>query len=244
MNSKGFFRYGSRLKCRWQSTTNTSFINAIEFNTLMKNCRESRSLAELEKGNEGPVAIAVSGGVDSMALTLLAHEWCSTRNVPLLAITVDHRLRPESTVEAKRVGNWLQQRDISHVITTCQWPTLQEKPSNQLQARAREMRYQLLKECCQKHGVKTLWFAHHWDDQMETILLRIGRASGINGLAGIPAQRMLSSEIQILRPFLSVRKSRLEATCEHIRFQQEWVNDPSNGKEAFDRVRVRKVERS
>ena len=127
------------------------------------------------------LAVAVSGGADSMALTLLAADWAAARRGSIVALTVDHRLRNESRAEAKQVAAWLAARGIEHKILA--WTG--EKPSSDVQAAAREKRYELLEDWCRRQGILHLLVAHNLDDQAETFLLRLGRGSGLYGLSGM-----------------------------------------------------------
>jgi tRNA(Ile)-lysidine synthase len=178
------------------------------------------------------VACAVSGGADSLALALLADQWARHRGGQAFVLTVDHGLRPEAADEARRVGAWLEGRGISHTILRWTGP----KPSGDIQAAARTERYRLLAEWCRDHGVLHLLLAHHRDDQAETVLLRLGRGSGVDGMAAMAAVAE-RPEVRLLRPFLAVPKDRLVAT---LRAEgQDWVEDPSNANTAFARVRLR-----
>lgn len=215
---------------------------------------------------EFPIAVALSGGADSMALTLLLREYLQQQRIrtPLLAITVDHRLRVESTEEAQEIGRIVKDRwDIEHVIAQCAWAAdeggggrhasnqlLPPKPrGSKLQEEARRYRYALLQQICREKRVRCLFVAHNLGDQLETVLFRLGRASGINGLAGIASVSPLfaeddttaaaSEEVTLMRPLLSISKPQLKETCK--RFKQQWVEDPSNEKLQFDRIRIRKV---
>lgn len=232
-----------------------------------------------------PIAVALSGGADSMALTLLLREHLRQQKIvtPLLAITVDHRLRLESTQEARDVGQMVSEAwGVEHVIAQCEWASgdndkesnLKRQPAkprgSKLQEEARRYRYALLQQVCREKQVKHLFVAHNLGDQLETMLFRLGRASGINGLAGIASVSTLSTsggdnggiaddegvsalsdedeakngasdaaQVQLVRPLLSISKAQLKETCR--RFKQEWVEDPSNEKLQFDRIRIRKV---
>ena len=180
------------------------------------------------------LAVAVSGGADSMALTLLAASWAKARGGEVLALTVDHRLRPDSTSEALRVGEWLAKAGIAHTILA--WEG--DKPAADVQAAARSARYRLLGEACAGQGILHLLLAHHQNDQAETLLLRLGRGSGLEGLAAMAPERSTAWG-RVLRPLLPVPRSRLEAT---LRQQgQDWVSDPSNHNQAFARVRMRRL---
>lgn len=174
------------------------------------------------------LAVAVSGGRDSMALALLAWDWVKARSGSLTALIVDHRLRAGSGAEARQARSWLRARGISARILA--WSG--QKPTGDVQAAARTARYALLEDWCRTHGVLHLLLAHHRDDQAETLLLRLGRGSGLAGLAAMPsiAER---THIRILRPLLYVGRERLAATLTAA--GQTWVDDPSN----FDTVRAR-----
>ncbi|MDR3516261.1 MAG: tRNA lysidine(34) synthetase TilS [Azospirillaceae bacterium] len=180
------------------------------------------------------LAVAVSGGADSLALTLLLAGWTAARQGSLLALTVDHQLRPESGQECRQLGVWLAARGIAHRVLTWGGP----KPETRIEARAREARHRLLADACRVQGIFHLVFAHHRDDQAETLLMRLARGSGPDGLAAMPAMRELSWG-RLLRPLLAVPHQRLVATC---RSQgQDWIEDPSNPSSCHARGRLRAV---
>ena len=184
------------------------------------------------------VAVAVSGGADSLALTLLADAWVRARGGRVTALTVDHGLRPEAAAEAAQVKVWLTARGITH--KTLSWQG--DKPQTGIQAAARRARYGLLLEWCRRHGVIHLLLAHHADDQAETVAMRQAKGSGPEGLAAmapvspppLPGPRWP----RLLRPFLSLRKERLEATLRAM--GQPWIDDPSNLDLTYERVRIRR----
>lgn len=167
-----------------------------------------------------------------MALALLAAHWARERGGEVLALTVDHRLRPDSSAEAETVAQWLAQAGIAHRILV--WEG--EKPSTDLQAGARQARYRLLGEACAAEGILHLLLAHHRDDQAETLLLRLGRGSGLEGLAAMAPERPTSWG-RVLRPLLSIPRAALEASLRQR--GQGWICDPSNSNTAFGRVRLR-----
>ncbi|EME68161.1 ATPase [Paramagnetospirillum caucaseum] len=180
------------------------------------------------------LGVAVSGGADSLALTLLAAQWAKARGGAVLALTVDHRLRPDSAAEAARVGAWLAGEGIVHRVL--EWDGA--KPDSDLQAAARAARYRLLGEACAAEGILHLLLAHHRDDQAETLLLRLGRGSGLEGLAAMAAERPTAWG-RLLRPLLPVPRQTLEATLR--RRGQDWIDDPSNRNGVFARVRLRRL---
>lgn len=180
------------------------------------------------------LAIAVSGGADSLAATLLAWEWVQKRGGELFALTVDHGLRPTSRLEAEEVHTLLTAKGIPHKILT--WEG--EKPTSRLQERAREARLALLAKECQIERIQYLILGHHLDDVGETRLMRLMRGSTLMGLAGMSAKRHVAG-VTLLRPLLNAPKAVLKDYLQ--RQNVPWCEDPSNEKEIFLRVRVRKA---
>ncbi|GAA0591413.1 tRNA lysidine(34) synthetase TilS [Caenispirillum bisanense] len=180
------------------------------------------------------LAVAVSGGADSLALTLLADAWARSRGGSVLALTVDHGLRPESAAEAAGVAAQLTARGTAHAVLPWQGP----KPAADIQAAAREARYRLLREACAARGILHLLTAHHRDDQAETLLLRLARGSGLYGLSGMAAESYLP-EVRLLRPLLPVPKATLVATCRAAGLG--WVDDPGNSGDRHARSRLRSL---
>lgn len=178
------------------------------------------------------LAVAVSGGPDSMALARLARDWARARDGTLLALLVDHRLRPESAAECAKVAEWLHGRGMASRILT--WPG--DRPLTGIQAAARGARYALLEAACRDQRILHLLVAHHFADQAETVALRAARGSGGAGLAGMAAVREVRG-LRLLRPLLAVPKARLVATLERERWP--WLVDPSNVEPRFARVRLR-----
>jgi tRNA(Ile)-lysidine synthase len=185
------------------------------------------------------VAVAVSGGADSMALTLLADRWAKSKHLRLVALTVDHGLRPGSGREARQVGTWLARRGIEHTILRWRGP----KPKTNRQALARAARYRLMASWLARHGVRHLLLGHQMEDQAETFLLRLARGSGVDGLSAMAPAVMApvwpQGEILLLRPLLQIPKARLRATLQAQR--QEWIEDPSNRDCSYGRVRMREA---
>lgn len=199
-------------------------IEADEFAGLMA------PLAPFERPPE--LAVGVSGGADSVALCLLAEDWARHRDGRAVALIVDHGLRSGSDDEARGVADRLAGRGIATVVL--RWEGA--KPETEVQAAARLARYRLMTAWCRHAGVLHLMLAHHRDDQAETVLLRLGRGSGIDGLAAMAAV-VETPAVRLLRPLLDVAKARLPAT---LRARGEpWVEDPSNVDPAFARTRLR-----
>jgi tRNA(Ile)-lysidine synthase len=178
------------------------------------------------------VAVAVSGGADSLALTHLAASWARERGGEALAVTVDHGLRPAAAAEAARVGTWLAAAGIAHAILRWTDP----KPVSDIQAAARAARYRLIADWCAERHILHVLLAHHRDDQAETFLLRLGRGSGVDGLSAMAPIRAYPGG-RLLRPLLDVPRARLEATLAAA--GRGWIDDPSNRDPAYARVRMR-----
>ncbi|MDR3325792.1 MAG: tRNA lysidine(34) synthetase TilS [Rhodospirillaceae bacterium] len=178
------------------------------------------------------VAVGVSGGADSLALCLLAEDWAHARGGHIVALSVDHGLRSESTEEMQQVSTWLNSYNIIHHILN--WHG--EKPTTGIQSIARKMRYALMCDWCINHDLLYLLLGHHQDDQAETFLLRLSRGSGIDGLASM-THSVYQEKIHLLRPLLDVSHERLIATLNSR--EQSWIEDPSNTNEIYNRVRFR-----
>jgi len=199
-------------------------ISQIEFTRLM---------ARLGPFEPKPrIAVAVSGGADSMALALLAASWARKAGGAVVALTVDHGLRPEAAAEARQVARWMRARKIAH--RTLRWTGA--KPDSNIAAAARVARYALLADWCRRNAVLHLLLAHHLDDQAETVLIRLARGSGLEGLSGMAAIAELP-DVRLLRPLLHVPRERLRVTLQKLR--QPWLEDPTNRDPAYTRVRVR-----
>lgn len=181
---------------------------------------------------EGALAVAVSGGPDSVALLALLAEWVGRDGPRLVAVTIDHGLRPEAAQEALMVAELCARLGIEH--HTRRWSG--EKPQSGLQEKARAARYALLAEAAKTSGATAIVTAHTVDDQAETLLMRMAAGSGLAGLAGM-AQRSAVNGIVLARPLLGVEKSRLIATCAARGLS--FVRDPSNDDLRFARVRWR-----
>ena len=158
------------------------------------------------------IVLAVSGGPDSIALMWLAARWrrALTRGPRLIAVTVDHGLRPEAAREAREVKR-LARSARSRRIGRMRWTGT--KPKTGLPAAARAARYRLLAQAARASGATHILTAHTRDDQAETLLMRLLRGSGIAGLAAM-ARESERDGVLLARPLLDVSKSQLIATLE------------------------------
>jgi tRNA(Ile)-lysidine synthase len=183
---------------------------------------------------EPALIIAVSGGPDSMALLALAARWRAglKRGPTLVAVTIDHGLRPESAREANAVKR--QARDLGVAHRTLRWTGA--KPRTGLQEAAREARYRLLSAEAMRAGAAKVLTAHTLDDQAETILLRLARGSGLSGLAAMARESDMFHTC-VVRPLLDLPKVRLIATLGQLGIV--YADDPSNRDPRFTRSRLR-----
>lgn len=177
------------------------------------------------------VAVAVSGGSDSMALAFLTHQWILKKSGRMTALIVDHGLRLESSKEASLVQEKLRHLGIeAHIL---KWHG--EKPTTRIQERARQKRYELLEAWCHRHHVLHLLVAHHGDDQWETVMYRLSKGSDLKGLMGMRPE-IHRAFGRILRPLLSFSKEDIKATLKEDGIA---IEDPSNQNEKFTRVKWR-----
>lgn len=179
--------------------------------------------------------VAVSGGGDSVALLHLAKDWADANGVEMVALTVDHGLRPESREEAEWVAVQCAGRGIPHDILN--WHSDPSERGN-LSAAARNGRYELMSARCSALGVATLLTGHTEDDQAETFLLRLARGSGVDGLAGIPESVELHG-VTVMRPMLDIAREELRAWLRGR--GMGWKDDPTNDDASYDRVKARQA---
>ena len=180
------------------------------------------------------IVLAVSGGPDSIALMWLAARWrrALARGPRLIAVTVDHGLRPEAAREARDVKRLARSLDLPH--RTMRWTGA--KPKTGLPAAARAARYRLLAQAARTSGATHILTAHTRDDQAETLLMRLVRGSGIAGLAAM-ARQSERDGVLLARPFLHVSKSQLVATLKKAKIG--FADDPTNRDPNFTRPRIR-----
>lgn len=184
------------------------------------------------------IALACSGGLDSMALLSLAHAWSAQHRIPLHAFHIHHGLSPNADA-------WL-----THCAHACAALGIAfdhrrvavARGKDGLESAARKERYRTLGDLCLAHGAPLLLTAHHLDDQAETILLQLLRGSGPAGLSGMDAANRApgllgSAELVMARPLLSVARGQLEGYAAEAGLS--WVEDESNSDPRFARNALR-----
>ncbi len=178
------------------------------------------------------LGVAVSGGGDSVALLHWLADWADRCGCKICAITVDHGLRPEAADEASQVAAQCAKLGVSH--DTLRWTGW--NGAGNLQNEARRARYRLMADWAAQNGVCDIALGHTLDDQAETVLMRLARGSGVDGLSAMTPTRQTNG-VRWLRPLLRTRRAVLRDYLKLIGVG--WVEDPSNEDQKYDRVKAR-----
>jgi len=176
--------------------------------------------------------VAVSGGPDSLALTFLAKIYSVKNFLNVKYFIVDHKLRKNSTTEAKNVKKLLKKFSINLNILT--WNGT--KPKKNIQSIARDKRYKLLVNETKKFKIRNILLGHHLDDLFENFFIRILRGSGLNGLVSLD-QKTQNEKVNLIRPLLNFDKKDLIYVSKYI--FGSFVEDPSNEDDKFKRIKIR-----
>ena len=179
-------------------------------------------------GISDPMAVAVSGGVDSVCLLC----WLAELGANIVCLHVNHGLRKNAETETQYVRDLCKKLNVPCEIFY--WTG--DKPTSGLEAAARTARYKFMTDYCHMHHIKTLLTAHQSDDQIETFLMNLGRGSGLYGLAAM-RQETYRDGIKIVRPLLYVPRAELKKYCDDngIRYFMDEMNDDPH----YTRVRIR-----
>ena len=204
-------------------------INKITKNNILSEI----NLVE-EYYNTDPIALAVSGGPDSIAMMFLTSQSKKIKKENVTILTVDHDLRKDSRKEANLVMQ--NAKKIGFKCKILKWKGL--KPTSGIQEAARRSRYDMMLSWCKENNVKKLFLAHHMDDQVETFLMRLSKGSGIDGLSSM-SKKSNKENINIIRPFLEIPKVKLVEIANFSKM--EWISDPSNSNLSYQRSRIRKL---
>lgn len=178
------------------------------------------------------LGVAVSGGSDSTALLILLHDFCRRHSVSLYCATVDHRLRPQAKEEAAQVARLCAKLDVPHdILSWSGW-----EGTGNVQAAARAARYKLLASWATGLQVDQVALGHTLDDQAETVLMRLARGAGVDGLSAM-APRRAQHKVTWLRPLLATDRTGLQ---EYLRSKGvAWCDDPTNEDHRYDRIKMR-----
>lgn len=191
------------------------------------------------KGLRNPlqrIAVGVSGGSDSLSLLLLLERWADFSGVPLCCITVDHKLRKESREEALFVQSVCKKMGVRHVILD--WERNSLPSYGKLENLAREARYKLIGDFCERESIEFVAVGHTWSDQLETFEMRSSFKSGDFGLAGMSKVRSITENVKLIRPLMVFSRESLRDFLKSEGVA--WKEDPMNEDERFRRVACRK----
>ena len=187
----------------------------------------------MEKVPYGNLGISVSGGGDSIAMLHLTYLWAIKTQTKLFAVTIDHNLRDESASEANFVKAIADSYGIDHSIYI--WS---DKANGNLQNSARNARHKIVANWAKEKKLATILLGHTKDDQEETLMLRMLRGSGVDGMKGM-SEKVLINEVLFFRPLLSSSRKQLREYLKSKNF--DWKEDSSNFDDRFDRVKVRNI---
>ncbi len=176
--------------------------------------------------------VAVSGGPDSLALSFLAKIYSIKKCTDVKYFIVDHKLRNNSTLEAKHVQKKL--KDFAIKLNILTWKGL--KPKKNIQSIARDKRYELLTGIAKKHRIQNILLGHHLDDLFENFFIRILRGSGLQGLVSLDRETQ-KNQINLIRPLIKIDKKDLIYISNYI--FGSYIKDPSNEDDKFKRVKIR-----
>jgi len=205
-----------------------------EFKDLSKIFSNFKS--KLNSTNKKKFVVAVSGGADSLALAALAKAYTYCYKSKFYYVLINHNIRRNSFQEAKKVKNLLQQKQINLKIISNK-----KKIEKNIQGEARNIRYEILSNFCLKNNIRSLITAHNLEDQVETFLIRLSRASGLRGLSSMRPKSKINSKIDLYRPLLDTKKEFL------IKISKKtfgnFIKDPSNKNSKYLRTKVRSLKK-
>ena len=215
-----------------QSKKHKKILSQINQKKISKVYNEFSSSLKIKED----LAVAVSGGPDSLALAYLTKCYSLKNKIKVNYYIVNHKLRKESSKEAETVKKILRKIDIECKILN--WNG--KKPSKNVQATARDKRYSLLANECKKNNIKYLLLGHHLNDLFENFLIRIVRGSGLNGLISFGNNtKYRGQDLNIIRPLLNLEKQDLLHISNKV--FSFFVKDPSNINEDYKRTRIRNL---
>ena len=215
-----------------QSKKHKKILSQLNDKKILKIFKEFENSLDTKKN----LAVAVSGGPDSLALAYLTKCYSIKNKIKVKYYIVNHKLRKESSLEAEVVKKVLKKIDIHCKILN--WNG--KKPSKNIQASARDKRYSLMAGECKKNDIKYLLLGHHLNDLFENFLIRMVRGSGLNGLISFNKNiKYRGQDLNIIRPLLDLeKKDLLYVSNEVFSF---FVKDPSNINEDYKRTRIRNL---
>jgi len=178
------------------------------------------------------LTVGVSGGPDSIALCILLNQWVKKKKGYLVALIVDHRVRTESLYESKQTENFLKNKGINCKVLFVSKTRVKDGKLSQ----SRINRFEKLLNYCKKHKIFYLFLGHHYDDNLETFILRKLAGSNFEGLNSMQFLKIFNN-IQFIRPLLSYSKK--DILLFNKKLNLSFINDPSNQNIKYSRSAVR-----
>ena len=191
---------------------------------------------KLDNLNEKSYLIAVSGGPDSLALVALSQAYALEKKIKFYYVLVNHNIRNKSLEEANKVKNLLKKKKINLITISNK-----KKITKNIQAEARNVRYDILSRFCKKKKIVTIVTAHNLEDQVETFLIRLSRGSGLKGLSSMKMLSKINKQVYLFRPLLEIKKKFL-IKISKIAFGKFFI-DPSNKNLKYLRTKVRNLKK-
>ena len=215
-----------------------SFFNNLKNNKINKIFKEFNNYLNSnlkdKKKTKIRIGVALSGGPDSLALTALAKAYSYQYKCKIYYVLVDHNIRKNSLDEAKSVKRLLKKYHITlHVLRS------KKIIRNNIQSKARTVRYNLITNFCKKKKIKTILTAHNFEDQVETFLIRLSRGSGLQGLSSMKQIHKIDHNISLIRPLLDFKKKKLISISKII--FGKYFKDPTNKNTKYLRTRIRNL---
>ena len=209
----------------------SSFNNYKDLSQIFLNFRN-----KLDNLNKDKYVVAVSGGPDSLALVALTKSYNFLKKTKFYYAIVDHNIRKNSHIEAKKVKKLLKKKNINLKIFLNK-----KKIIKNVQAEARNTRYDILTNYCKKKGAKVLLTGHNLEDQVETFLIRLSRGSGLKGLSAMNPLSRINNQVSLFRPLLDTKKKFLIKISKNV--FGTYFKDPSNKSQKYLRTKVRNLKK-
>ena len=192
------------------------FKDYIDLSSIFSNFKNRLDLLKKKK-----YLVAVSGGPDSLALVALTKAYAFCKKTKFYYLIVDHNIRKNSSQEAKKVKNLLKTEFLNLKVLLNK-----KKITKNIQAEARNVRYDILKTFCKKNNIKVILTAHNLEDQVETFLIRLSRGSGLKGLSAMKSLSKINNQVILFRPLLDTQKRFLIRISKTI--FGKYLKDPAN----------------
>ena len=206
-----------------------SLITKLNYINFYKKLNNFTNIEKIRK-----IAVSLSGGMDSICLTFILHNICQKNNILLIAIIINHNFKKKTIKDSKDLLKYLKRYSINCSLLT--WH--HDKISSNIQKKARNARYRMLHYFCNANNIQYLFIGHTYNDQAETVLLRMLRGSGVDGIGGVNIFTKIN-DIKIIRPLLIFLKFQIINFL--IKERLLWFEDISNSNVKFKRIQIRNL---